>query len=126
MSESNSAYAGGEVAIEEVRVGIRKYGGGTHNEGEVVTAGDGTQRVTSGNVSVGIVGAMAAGHGLTDEWQRKDESDCERFKKLDEKYVSDPSLYYDNDRTDRKRDESEEDNLLGKPPGNRMSNKSTN
>lgn len=73
--------------------------------------------MTSGPISIGIVGAMAGANGFTDELRRKDESDFERFKKLDEKYVSDPSINYDNDQTSRKlREESEEDNLLKKGP----------
>jgi hypothetical protein len=73
--------------------------------------------MTSGPISIGIVGAMAGANDLTDELRRKDESDFERFKKLDEKYVSDPSINYDNDHTARKLcDESEEDNLLKKAP----------
>lgn len=38
-----------------------------------------------------------AHRGYTDEMRMRDEMDFERFKKLDEKYVSDPSIIYDND-----------------------------
>jgi len=62
----------------------------------------GSYRMTSGRITIGVVGAMADANGFTEELRRKDESDFERFKKLDEKYVSDPSINYDNDQTARK------------------------
>lgn len=109
----------GEVGAEDIKVGLSKYGEPPVSDN---ISGDSHRMNSSGPISIGIVGAMAGANGFTDELRRKDESDFERFKKLDEKYVSDPSINYDNDHTARKlRDESEEDNLLRKGPTQKVS-----